>query len=635
MGINYSWDFTFRRFYFSMVKKLFLGLLLGIFLISLSSANILCSPNQVSIEYQTGTTQSQTASIQCSNSGNSSISVSENGDYFSIDLNSINDGATKTINLDFDENAPEGNHFNAISFGDGTNIPIFMSITSPPIQSGCFIDIFPQILTNVKVKQGETKTRNIQLTLPSCYTHGINVQGVILQSDEKPIQLGELTLGTIQPGNSIQIPIEIDATDVSTGIYTDSLLFSVFNASGEKLSLPSVSVSIIVTSSISPDTTEIFNSPPSCSLSSTNLVLNQSYSLTCSNVNNNLDVNIPYSEYYEGIGVDKASGIYTYNFKPVKHGNTNFLATFTYIGATLFQPFNSEIRISSTGSNVAGTSLKFSFTPELNKLGDGEEVLIQLIDNKTGNLVESPEIEIDALLLNKTGNSFKYSFKAEKEYSIRGKASGYDDLVETIKIEPQFLEYIINPTTGITTDTFVSINVTNAENTTIFIDGVKKADNSYYNGRLVEGENQIEFIHPDFKNTKTNLTVEQSLRIVSGYSVETFKKGVEQSLVLNKNASWKVLYKKDISSTPETEYSGLGDNIKFKVDKNGIWIIEADDKQLGNYAIENNSIFSWIKDNLIYIVGVLVLIGLGFYFIKQKRGDDSLTPMSARINQGY
>ncbi len=111
------------------------------------------------------------------------------------------------------------------------------------------------------------------------------------------------------------------------------------------------------------------------------------------------------------------------------------MATFTYTGAPIFSPFIQEVKIQSTGASVAGTDLKFIFTPELDKIKPGKETLIQLVDEKTGSLVNSPEIEVDAVLLNKTGNSFRFKFEPKLNYTLRGKAEGYNDYIKYVFVE--------------------------------------------------------------------------------------------------------------------------------------------------------------------------------------------------------
>jgi len=101
--------------------------------------------------------------------------------------------------------------------------------------------------------------------------------------------------------------------------------------------------------------------------------------------------------------------------------------------------------------------------------GDEESYLIQLGDNKTGSLVQGPRMWVNALELNTSTGTFEYAFEPNKDYEIRGKAEGYEDIVQTININPQKIEIRISPGTGDTLTTF-SIN-TSVDNATITIGG--------------------------------------------------------------------------------------------------------------------------------------------------------------------
>lgn len=525
--------------------------------------------------------------------------------------------SAKWVTITLNSNVPAGNYVGSIIF-DGGSIPVAINIPTiniPPVQiSGCDIEIFPTLLSNIKVSQGDKKTRNIQVTVPDCYPSFVKINGVSLATDEKPIQLGELSLGNVLPGNSILIPIEIDSNDVATGQYSDTLLFSIYNSSGNKLNVPSVSIGVYVSAGISPVTNNTFSTPPTCALSATTLNLNATYSFTCSNVVSNLQIEPQYSTYFEGKKVDVSSDLYRYDFIPLKYGETDFIGVFRYNGAPIFQPYLQHVRISSSGSSIGGATLKIIFTPRLDQAtGDENKFLIQLADNSSGSLVSNPRVWVNALEINSSTDTFEYPFIPNTNYEIRGKANGYDDIVQTINITPNKINILISPASG---DTLTPFNITTSvDNATLSING-----QTYYGsfwGNLIGGVNEIKASKDGYKTEILNFTVGENFRI-TGVSGE-FKRGIVQNFTLNKNStSWVVYFQDRLDSTQRTEYSrGNGNLISFTPNKNGVYVLEADGTNIGTYQIPGFSFndkwgflpaWAWLSIGLVISIIIFILI---------------------------
>ena len=455
------------------------------------------------------------------------------------------------------------------------------SVDNSTQNSGCSLDIFPGGKPNMKIPQGETDVQSIQITVPSCLSPYVDLRGVALSTGQKPIQLGDYALGKINAGESLSIPIDLNAIDVQTGFYSDTLTFLVYDSQGNKILTPSVSLGLQVSAGVSPVTQDTFSTPPTCSLSATTFNLNNTYSFTCSGVVSNLNVEPQYSEYFEGKTVDVSSGLYKYEFVPLKYGEADFVSIFRYNGAPIFQPFKQHVRITSAGSLVAGTNLKLIFTPKLDEAtGDEGFFLIQLGDNKTGSLVQGPKVWVNARELNSSTGTFEYAFEPNKDYEIRGKADGYEDILQTINIKPQKINIKISPGTGDTLTTF-NIN-TSVENATIFIGGTNYSN--AYVGLLPGGINEIKAVKEGYKTEIINFTVKDRVKIVS-FGGE-FKKGINQNFTLNTNSSWIVYYKKSMDATERTEIKRGNNNlVTFLPDKKGIYVIEANEVQIGTYEI--------------------------------------------------
>jgi len=437
----------------------------------------------------------------------------------------------------------------------------------------------------VTIKQGSEKTQNILISVPLNYPRTVTIQSVDFDQEKETILFGDLNLGQVAPGNSIQIPIVFSGIDAQTGSYQTGLIIFATDSEGQ-VALPKVSLTLQVTAGISPITGDTFSTPPTCSLSATTMNLNNTYSFTCSGVVSNLQITIPSSNFYVGKNVEVSSGIYRYDFIPIEYGETEFKAEFRYNGASIFQPFKQNIRISSAGSLIPGTSLKFIFTPKLDQAtGDEEKYLIQLADNKTGSLVSSPRIWVNAIELNSSSSdTFQYAFEPNKDYEVRGKSPGYEDFVQTININPQKIEIRINPGVG---DSSTMFNITTSVNNATLTILDQQYIGSYY-GVLPGGIVELKAVKDGYKTEIINFTVDDRPKILA-FGTE-FKKNVAQNFTLNKIGDWIVYHKKSMDATERTEFvKGTGDLVEFTPDKAGSYVIEVEGIHVGTFEIEGFS----------------------------------------------
>ena len=538
-------------------------------------------------------------------------SVVVSGDFSSYSGGSINFNAnttttgTITIDVNVPSNAGIGHYVDNIIIDEYIlYLPIKIESSEPQTTS---LISFPTS-KRITVPQGDTYDRKITMIIPSNYPNPVNIQSIEFSEENNILTFGDVETGILNPGDVKDIPIKINAKDAQTGEYPSTSILVRLDDGGDIITL-STTLHIVVTANLNPSSNVTFSNKPSCSLSASVMNVNTSYALTCSGVQKNLIVSPLYNHFFEGLNAQINGDIYVYNFKPLNYGNTEFISTFTYLGAPLFSPFTQDVKISS--SNVApGTELKFKFTPELSKLGNGEEVLIQLLDSKTNNTINNPEVEVDAILLNLSGSSFKFKFESEKSYELRGRAVGYDDIIETINLNPQDINYTITPLSDFKSDTPIKI-ITDI-NATIFVDGIKQGE--VYDGYLAKGEHNIELIHPNYRNTLFNISVEDAI-ILTGYLPNDFKKGQEQTFLLNTNVSWRVDYMEDVNSQITTISSGDNDKIIFTPDKKGIWFIFSDDKKLLEHNLKGRDWNKklWIFPWWVWVLGIIVLIGAYSY----------------------
>lgn len=613
-----------------MKQKILLAIVLSVVLMGLASA-VSCTSNSISKEYQTGSSTNQ-VQVSCTNSGNSTVQVSKTGNYFTINQDSINSSSSSIITVSFDPNAPSGFYNNFITFSDSST-PISVTLNVTAIQQTVTnpsspIQVFPtsKVLT---VQQGQEKTQNILISVPSNYPSSINIQSVDFNPGTEVIKFGDLNLGLVNPGQSVSIPILFSGKDAQIGTYQTNLNIFATNSTGQIL-LPTINLQLQVTQGVSPITNNTFSTPPSCSLSASTMNLNNTYSLTCSNIVNNLQVIPQVSDFFEGISVNYASNIYTYTFKPIKYpsnGLTDFSAIFSFQGSPIYQKFMQQVRISASSGTLAGTNLKLIFTPGLDKAKNKEQVVIQLVDNSSGSLVQNPQIFIDAVpLTNSSFGSFYFNFEAFKNYSVRGIAPGYNDLTNEIYLQTQPMTININPSSGDGNTIFnISTSVANAS---LFYNGILVSNP--YTGNLPEGIVQLRATKEGYFETNVNITVSPGLRATPSGVLE---KGISQILTLSRNVTWNLIYQDDVDALPTSLSSGSGGVVEFIPEKAGIYSLKFDEKVFWTGEIKGwdgtlfgISLWWWIGGPII-LLGAIILIRR-----MRKGGDSSSLPFSRPLN---
>lgn len=575
---------------------------LSIILISISSVSALvsCDSSTIQKSWTSGSSVS-TSAVTCVNNGNSSVIISKVGSYFSTSTPvDISASETKTLTISFEQNAPAGSYQGVIYFSDSSpSVNINMSVQASQSQTYSII-VFPTSKM-ITVQQGQTKQQTIQIIVPSTYPRILEIHSLSFDPDINVVTFGDLDLGLLNPGQTVNIPIKVDATNAQTGIYETKISIIATDSNGQ-VPMPDVNLQVSVQAGINPSTNNTFSVKPVCSVSAVDMALNLTYSFTCTNTMSNIQVNVPYNDFFEGLGADLSSGIYTYRFKPIKMGNTKFMASFSYMGSAIFDAYEQDVRISSYGNTVAGTNLKILFNPALNIARDGDTVIIQLVDNRSGSMVASPELYVDSMPSNNSQNSFYKVFHVGKTYNLRARSPGYDDLVMEVELTSKDMVIAITPASGDSETDFV-INTT-AENASLFLNG--NPINNPYNGKLPAGINEVRAIKEGFFEKILNITIEEAITILQ---IGEWKKGVPTSLTLNKNITWNLVYKKTATSEKSSLTSGIGGLIEFTPEKSGFYFVESDGKTRWSNNIPGGGL-AWYWWALIIIGGGIVTIYL-------------------------
>jgi hypothetical protein len=579
-------------------------------IITLTQAN----PSQV-IEFE-NLNLSQTATVSL----NLSPSLSN---VIQLSSTSLSIASRSSLSASIKSNAPNGTYTGYINYASSNSgsIPITAIVTANQTSSQTGCQINPSLVSYTQTIQKGAKIPLPKITFNPIGCSGslvltassVSIQGgIITTSGQKPVYISSVV--------SDGVNLQIDTEGLNTQTYSPVLRI---NAFGKSFEIP---FTIVITGGTDPSSFNIGNLP-TCSLTSVTMTLNSSYSLVCSNLIPDVTISpVIDTDYIEGTGVDSTTNQFSWFFRPKKYGNTIIKAEFKYLGVPVGTPFSQEVRITSSGSSIAGTNLRFLFVPSLDLTRDNDLVLIQLVDNKTNSLVTHPRIFVDARELNSSSETFEFRFKAGTTYEFRGRADGYDDITQAFSINPKELPINITPSSGDTSTIFL-INSSLA-NVTYTING--RAYPGFFSGSLPAGINIIQASKTGFLTTTINFSVADYTTILNGFEVN-FQKGVEQTLVLSKNSStFIVWYQKDLNSMRESYYSGVGSNIKFTPKKAGIYTIESDGKTVQSYNITGfdwGKKFLWIPVWVWIIILVLIAFFAVIFIIKKNRysGDNALT----------
>lgn len=609
------------------MKKIFIFIIVSLFLINLVNATTInIAPSSLAETLKQGESKSIDIVYIIQNTDNSSINVNINTGSFPSSLItssvatipvpalSTSSGSFK-LNISIPSTLNPQTYSGPIYIGSyqlNANVVVESSSQTP---SGCNIDIFPLTLSNVKLIQGESKQRTISLSVPLCYPSYVRVNGVILSNDEKPIQIGELNLGNVQAGGSLNIPIIMDAiSNVAGGNYQDILQFLIYDKDGNKINVQSVSISVLVTQGINPLDSISLADLPVCSLNSINLNLNNSYKMTCSLVNSNIEIRtITDYNYIQGISVTDTTGQYIYEYKTKREGLTTIGAEFLYHGGNIGSPFLQEVKISSSGNPpISGTSLNFvwyqnNVQRQLSELINGE-TKIQVIDDKTKNILTS-----DKYLLYLNGDIINDTFTLEsgKPYDLRAHSvtGDYIDKVINFTLSPQNIT--INAPESVTSGATFTIT-TVPENASILIDEYLM---SYPYSISSVGMHLIRASKEGYLTSTKNITVTEASLVTSVTPPENTKLGKEITVDFSQSVSWYVRYVKNITSGEDSDNfaEGIGTQASFKPKKAGTYNVYTNNNLAHSFIFESSG--NWFTNNWIWILIGVLIVGVICYFI--------------------
>lgn len=584
-----------------------------LFLLTMSfilvKAEVTCNPNFISVSYDKG--NQKVSSIQCTNSLNSSqVQISKIGD-FTIDSEIIGASPSvptiKTINIDFNPNANKGLNSGYIEFSDGSNsIPIsfYVEETSEP-EVGCRLIELPHT-TTYRIKQGEVGSSSQIKVKVSTECPSLSMSVTEETQMSKPMYL-QGSSGDVDPGGEFSFTIGLDGEGVSTGTYQNNYIVTGY--SGDEIYQKQIFLSTIIAVGTSPIDEDSFSTLPTCNVES-DMSLNNSYTLTCNNENPNIQIEVPYNEFFKGISVSESEGKFEYVFQPIKIGNTYLTVLFKYKGVSIGNPFKKEIKILQGSVPLSGTQLEILFyqTGNKKKINDlvSGNVSILVRDNKTQNVVPTFTSYLNG---EQVTNNFMIS--SGNNYELIIDSPGY--MTSTLNFTPKesFLQIKLTPDKDFYLINDV-INITSNEEAKFLFDN--EIISSPYT-LTKSGTFLLEAVKEGFK--KSNKTIEvrtdTSVRSCSPNS-NNWKVGKKIICELSKNSTWEVY------SDSTLLESGVGGLVKFKIEEKGLIEIKSEGLAIYNVNVKKSK-GDWIKFwNWKYYSGWVLIFFVcgGTYFLLRK-----------------
>jgi hypothetical protein len=472
----------------------------------------------------------------CTNNGLSTVLITTTGQGFSTNgVTSINPNSSSIITVSINSNAPTGN-LGSILF-DGVQV---IQITNLQAPNTCNLNPSLSSLT-------QSVEQNTQYTLPKITFDPINCVGSV-SYDASHIRV---TGGVVLNGLSKPVSISSIVSDgVNLNVNTAGLNIQPYmtaleiNAFGKTYQIP---ITIVVTNGASDSTTFECSKIPTCTITNSVMSLNNSNSLICSQIPSGVKV-VPQvdSNYIIGTNVQQTNSQYIWYFKGIKNGISKVRASFTYLDAPVCSSFSQDVSIQSSGVVTGTNALKLIFTPDLSNAKPNQDIIIQIAETGSNSLIPNAQLMIDAIPLTVGNDSFTfhYSFVSNRNYTLRGLATGYADLVYNAYLSINPITFNMTPLSG-DSDTQFDIR-TIPENTSIFLDGNKI--NNPFISTISPGTHELRAIKEGYTDGVMNITINPAVFVTPSGE---FKKGILQVFTLNKNSSCSVNYQKDSTSQIE------------------------------------------------------------------------------------
>ncbi len=598
------------------MKRVCLLLVILFFGINFVSSTITCD----SIEQINGIVGEPISpiTINCINDNNETVTIGKTGDFFTLSNNEVS-METTPITLEFFSFSNPGTYYSVLYFSDDTTpISVVMVVEDEEETMGCRLIELPHT-TNYRIKQGETgSSSQLKIKVSTECKNSLSMSVTEQTQMNKPMYL-QGSSGDVSPGEEFSFTIGLDAEGVNTGTYQNTYIVSATD--GDKIYKKEITLFTIVTVSDSPVEEDTFSDLPTCSLDS-EMSINNTYSLVCQNDNPNIEIEVPYNEYFQGVSVSESEGTFTYKLKPTKIGIMNLVALFTYNGNSIGEPFSKEVKILKSSSSGSGIEMDILFYQFDNKKEKSElvagDVTILVKDKTSQSIIPSFTTYLNGNLVNNT-----FTIKANINYELIVDSENYLSKTLNFTVGKNKLSLILEPNKEFYFPGEVINFSSNEENVNFVVGDVLLTDNSYtFNS---DGIFLVKAYKDGFETVEKNLTVKKEIYPITKTPefLTDWKVGEKIIWDLNENTTWTVSLAEKIDETFGEVIvitSGTGERINFKIEKEGKYTIEAGDFTLvSNYLVEKEgfTIKFWKWGWYQVILYLIILIFIWFFFLRE------------------
>jgi len=595
------------------LKKMRLEFII-IFILLISSVNALISVSPSIWEPQLFAGESDSKTFTFTSDANISLAFTKTGanvDWLNLSASTLPLNASSSVTLTATIRVPAiatSNSYVMKMKYDSSEIPIILTVKDDEDNitsiGKCRLDPFPDSFTLPIVSNAPPITQQFSVLVTKHCTEDVSIRTPVIvgntQTAEglRPLNLvGGTDLGVKEPNEEGTFSVQIDSTNLPTGTYEPQIqIIGIYK--GEKLTTK-ILFKVIVSQGATP--LEGVTSLPNYIFSSSDLLLNTSYTITAQNTNPNFEHRIEPNEYLFGEKVDVSNG-WVYFFRPTKLGKT-IIRVYTYFkGAQIGSVTEKEVRISASSPTAFGTRMRFDFFPpagkSLDSLNNGDIVnfLVKAIDNEndTGSVVSNAEVYKNGAKLE--SNSF--AINAGEKITLTASAPGFLSVEKVFEVPIKDVVISITPLdTEIDTPFKIA---TIPENAVLTFNGELISND--YTPKLL-GNFQLIANADGYRTTTSTITITPKLSY--GELPKKIKIGKEFVLEFNKNIPWSIVYTEKNGTAPVIFTQADSNLMNFVPDRKGFYDVYLRNQLIKTYDLTGFSInWYWVLG----IVGILLIL---------------------------
>lgn len=596
------------------------------------------SPSAISIDYTLGDSQPADKSITFTNADNTSFSIAltKNGTgtgLYNISATTLgfNGSESKSITIKFGispDTSPDL-YSSKIVYGDGDEfIPFFIAVKAKSTTTtGCKL-LLPSELFSRSIKKGtQPFSQDFLLQVSNKCTEGLKItdiresgQVTVTEQGLQPIRLsGLIPKGSFEKGQTMTMNVEFDVSELQLGDYRSSIIIT--STEGDEQLTQKMDFRIFVVGTASASSNNTFSALPSCSPSSSDLRMGQTYQFICNNViDSNIKLNIDGDalNYLKGVSYDNPSNQIIWTFTPIKLGNTKMRTYFTFNGVPIGEIKEYEMRIGQTSGGGLGTKLMFDFFPktlDINNLKGGNtfSVLMKAVNpdavNDSGTIIDEVVLYKDGVLISERS----FNVKAGESFTLSASAVGFSSIEKTINVPLELISLSYLPY-----DIEIGGNVTfttTPSDAKIFLDGAEIPKIHIFNEI---GTKNLVLKREGYGENTISVVVTEPLRTLSEIP-EKIKIGEDVVIEYSKAVDWTVLVAEN-NQTSQIFLQGSDNAVKFTPDRKAVYDVYVRSELIASYDLTGLT-FSW--GWFFGIVAVLALLYLAVKYEWFKFGGNS------------